>query len=102
MPNSTWDGYRWGSNQEADRLVDGRCESFSESLRAHADLREAKWLVQGELLKAGADFYEGAQKAKSHQAGGASRAGSKLGAAKKRKLRDLLLKNMKLKKKEVF
>ena len=50
------------SNREADRLADGCFEGFAEELRVQVTLEEVRWLVLGDLLRAGEAFYRAAKK----------------------------------------
>jgi hypothetical protein len=58
-----WAPREW--NAEADDLTNQRFTAFDPSLRVPFDMASHKWLVLGDLLKAGRDFYAEAQVARA-------------------------------------
>ena len=58
-----WAPREW--NAEADDLTNQRFSAFDPSLRVPFDMASHKWLVLGDLLKAGRDFYAEAQVARA-------------------------------------
>ena len=56
-------------NAEAGALADGRCTSFSDGFRVHANISQVPWLVLDHLLRAGMFFSERGSKVQGQENG---------------------------------
>ena len=75
------------SNKEAVRLADGNSAAFAPEMRAHAAMRQVRWLVLEDLLTSGSRFYKQMQAKKAARATGKQRA-KEQPAPKRQELRD--------------